>query len=161
MLAWCFCLFIMIIAFVLSWKILIWSLKLLFGMVLMFLIICTLLAIPVSAHEYDPSEIVLIGKVVHHEAGNQSELGKRLVADTILNRVESDKFPNTVAEVINQPGQYCNPTKYPPDGTYKIVAEEIYMRTNPKVLYFKAGGYHSFAVPIVKEGNHYFSGRNE
>lgn len=132
------------------------------GICILGIIILALFAsIDVGAYEYDPSEIVLIGKVVHHEAGNQSELGKRLVADTILNRVESDKFPNTVAEVINQPGQYCNPKKYPPDGTYKIVAEEIYMRTNPKVLYFKTGGYHSFAVPIIKEGKHYFSGRSE
>ena len=132
------------------------------GICILGIIILALFAsIDVGAYEYDPSEIVLIGKVVHHEAGNQSELGKRLVADTILNRVESNKFPNTVKDVINQPGQYCNPKEYPPDGTYKIVAEEIYMRTNSKVLYFKTRGYHSFAVPIVKEGNHYFSGRSE
>lgn len=112
-----------------------------------------------DAREYDPAEIVLIGKVVHHEAENQSELGKRLVADTILNRIESPNFPDTVEEVISQPGQYCDPTEYPPREIYTIVAEEIYTRTNNQVLYFKTKGYHSFATPIVKEGDHYFSGR--
>lgn len=112
----------------------------------------------VYAYEYDPKEIVLIGKVVQHEAGNQSELGKRLVADTILNRVESDAFPNTVYDVIMQPGQYCNPKKLPPNEIYKLVAEEIYSRTNDQVLWYRTKRYHTFGDPIVKEGNHYFSG---
>ena len=111
------------------------------------------------AYDYHPADIVLIGKVMHHEAGNQSELGKRLVIDTILNRVESDAFPNTVYDVIMQPGQYCNPKEFPPDGTYRLVAEEIYNRTNNKVLWYRTKRYHKYGKPIVKEGGHYFSGK--
>mgnify|MGYP002524306360 CR=1 FL=1 len=125
-------------------------------MVILFSILITL---RVSAMEYTPSDIVIIGKVVQHEAGNQSELGKRLVADTILNRVESGDFPNSVTEVINQPGQYCNPSKYPPEEVYLLVAEEMYRRTNNKVLWYRTKKYHSFGVPILQEGAHYFSGR--
>ena len=110
------------------------------------------------AYEYDPADIVLIGKVMQHEAGNQSELGKRLVIDTILNRVESERFPDTVYDVINQPGQYCNPKDFPPNEVYKLVAEEIYSRTNNEVLWYKTKGYHKYGDPILKEGNHYFSG---
>ena len=115
-------------------------------------------AFEIKAHEYDPADIVLIGKVVQHEAGNQSDLGKRLVCDTILNRVESENFPNTVYEVINQPGQYCNPKKFPPDDMYKLVAEEIYTRTNHEVLWYRTKRYHKYGTPLVVEGNHYFSG---
>ena len=119
----------------------------------------TLLIRTVHAYEYTPSEIVQIGKVVQHEAGNQSELGKRLVVDTILNRVESADFPNTVADVLGQSGQYCNPSEYPPKDIYGIIAQEIYVRTDTRVLWYRTKQYHKYGVPIVKEGNHYFSGK--
>ena len=133
----------------------------LWKVVLFVVLIWIFFAVTIHAREYDPAEIVLIGKLVHHEAENQSELGKRLVIDTVLNRVESPDFPDTVDEVISQPGQYCDPSDYPPREIYTLVAEEIYMRTNDKVLYFKTKNYHKFAKPIVKEGDHYFSGRDE
>lgn len=113
----------------------------------------------VQAYEYTPEEIVLIAKVVHHEAGNQPEIGKRLVCDTILNRVESERFPNTVKEVLDQPGQYCNPKKFPPDDyIYTIIAQEIYKRTNNQVYWYKTKGYHKYGTPILQEGSHFFSG---
>ena len=109
-------------------------------------------------YEYSPADIVMIGKVVNHEALNQSEMGQRLVIDTILNRVESDKFPNTVQEVINQPGQYCNPKEYAPQWMYSLIAQEMINRTNPDVLWYRTKKYHKFGDPIVVEGDHYFSG---
>lgn len=117
-----------------------------------------LMGVVANAHEYTPEDMVLIGKVVQHEAGNQSELGKRLVIDTILNRVDSERFPNSVKDVINQPGQYCKPRKYPPYDMYRLIAEELYFRTNPQVLWYRTKRYHSYGTPIIKEGNHYFSG---
>ena len=143
-----------IILFRFGWDL--WKLAAIFVFMAVILFICG--AVPTEAHEYDPADIVLIGKVVQHEAGNQSDLGKRLVCDTILNRVESENFPNTVYEVINQPGQYCNPKKFPPDGMYKLVAEEIYNRTNHEVLWYRTKRYHKYGTPLVVEGNHYFSG---
>ena len=113
----------------------------------------------VYGYEYTPEEIVLIAKVVHHEAGNQPEIGKRLVCDTILNRVESERFPNTVKEVLGQPGQYCSPKKFPPDDyIYTIIAQEIYKRTNNQVYWYKTKGYHTYGTPILQEGSHFFSG---
>ena len=112
----------------------------------------------VKAYEYTAEEMVMIGKVVQHEAGNQSELGKRLVIDTIMNRVESCKFPNTVKQVLEQPGQYCSPKKLPPDDMYRLIAEEIYFRTNNEVLWYRTNKYHKFGFPLIQEGAHYFSG---
>lgn len=111
-----------------------------------------------EAHEYTPEDIVMIAKVTQHEAGNQSELGKRLVIDTILNRVESERFPNSVNGVISQPGQYCKPRKFPPEDMYRLVAEELYFRTNGQVLWYRTKRYHKYGIPIIQEGNHYFSG---
>ena len=41
-------------------------------------------------------------RIVEAEAGGEDEIGKILVANVILNRVECDKFPDTVSEVIFQ-----------------------------------------------------------
>ena len=145
-----------ILFFRLGWDL--WKLGALFVLMALILFVCG--GVEADAHEYNPADIVLIGKVVQHEAGNQSDLGKRLVCDTILNRVESERFPNTVYEVINQPGQYCNPSKFPPKDMYKLVAEEIYNRTNHEVLWYRTKRYHKYGTPLIVEGNHYFSGGN-
>ena len=122
-------------------------------------LLCLYGGIKVNAYEYTPDDILFMGRVVQHEAGNQSELGQRLVIDTILNRVDSKEFPNTVTEVLTQPGQYCNPKEKPPIYIYKFIEDEIRLRTNSQVLWYRTNKYHSYGNPIIKEGNHYFSGR--
>lgn len=47
-------------------------------------------------------EMRMVAQLVQAEAGNQDLTGKRLVADVVLNRVDSERFPNTVEEVIFQ-----------------------------------------------------------
>ena len=125
---------------------------------IIFLIFMFLSTIKVYAYEYTPGDIILMGKVVQHEAGNQSELGKRLVIDTMLNRVESKDFPNTLTEVVLQPGQYCNPKEKASIEIYKLIEDEIRVRTNSQVLWFRKNRYHKYGIPLIKEGDHYFSG---
>lgn len=48
------------------------------------------------------AEMAMLAQLVQAEAGNQDLTGKRLVADVVLNRVESEQFPNTIREVIFQ-----------------------------------------------------------
>ena len=43
-------------------------------------------------------------KIAYAEAGNQGEDGQWLVMSVIINRVNSSEFPNTIHEVIYQPG---------------------------------------------------------
>lgn len=112
---------------------------------------------------YTDSEIELIALVTIAEAEGESELGKRLVIDTVLNRVESEGFPDTVEEVIYQPHQFtsmwngrtdrCTVT----DEVIKLVKEEIASKVCPDVLYFRTGYFHDFGTPLFAEGNHYFS----
>lgn len=54
--------------------------------------------------EYDiaPSELEVLCRIVEAEAGGEDEEGKLLVANVVLNRVNSDKFPDTVTEVVFQ-----------------------------------------------------------
>lgn len=56
--------------------------------------------------DYTQEELKLLACLVHAEAGNQSYEGKLAVANVVLNRVKSSKYPNTIEEVIYQPGQF-------------------------------------------------------
>lgn len=112
---------------------------------------------------FDEDEIKLIAKLVEAEAGNQSELGKRLVIDTVLNRVDHPNFPDTVNAVVYQPYQYSPATSGAIDlytateENIRLVEEEIERRTESEVVYFQGGGYPSYGVPLYCIGDHYFS----
>ena len=59
-----------------------------------------------DAFDYTDEELKLLACLVHAEAGNQSYEGKLAVANVVLNRVKSGKFPDTIKDVIYQPGQF-------------------------------------------------------
>lgn len=108
-------------------------------------------------------DAVLIAKLVLAEAEGEPEMGKRLVIDTVLNRLESEDFPNTVYDVIYQPYHYDPAWDgridlfSELDNAFKLVVDEIQNRTNSEVLYFRTENYHEFGTPMEKVGNHYFS----
>lgn len=52
------------------------------------------------------TDLNLLSKLVYGEARGEPYKGMVAVAATVLNRVASSKFPNTVAGVIYQPGAY-------------------------------------------------------
>lgn len=108
-------------------------------------------------------EIELIALVTMAEAEGESEEGKRLVIDTILNRVDSLYFPNTVYDVIYQQSQFSSMWNGRVDRCYvmndicELVLEECQSRTNYDTIFFTAGGYSKYGVPMFQVGNHYFS----
>ena len=54
---------------------------------------------------YDDAQLLM--KAAQAEAGNQGVTGQWLVMCVILNRVDSESFPNTVAGVLSQDGQFA------------------------------------------------------
>ncbi|WP_273127493.1 cell wall hydrolase [Bacillus weihaiensis] len=52
------------------------------------------------------SDFDLLARIVRAEAQSEPFEGKVAVADVVLNRVESPKFPNTIEKVIYQKGQF-------------------------------------------------------
>lgn len=58
--------------------------------------------------------IAVLERIVEAEAGNQGHRGKRLVANVIINRVKSPKFPSTIKGVVFAPRQFSPVT----DGAY-------------------------------------------
>lgn len=111
-------------------------------------------------------EIDLIALVTMAEAEGECEEGKRLVIDTILNRVDSDipYWPDTIAEVIYQKHQFTSMWNGRVDRCYvredirQLVIEELVSRTNTDVVYFTAGKYGKYGTPLFQVGGHYFSG---
>jgi spore germination cell wall hydrolase CwlJ-like protein len=59
-------------------------------------------------------ELTCLAKVVVHEAGNQSRAGQLAVAQVVMNRVRSPRFPNTICGVVMQRGQFFNVHAYNP-----------------------------------------------
>lgn len=52
--------------------------------------------------EVSESDYYWLTKIVEAEAGDQDEIGKILVVNVIINRVNSDRFPNNIKSVIFQ-----------------------------------------------------------
>ena len=112
---------------------------------------------------YDDLE--LLAYCTMAEAGNQEELGQRLVIDCILNRVDSPYFPDSVNAVIFQK----NPVQFavtvdgnlyrhePTEDIYRLIREEIADRTNTEVIYFNSIGFTKAGEQYAKVGAHYFS----
>lgn len=122
-----------------------------------------------DAYPSEPSmsqeDIELIALITMAEAEGECEEGKRLVIDTILNRVDSELsyFPDTVHDVIYQKNAFeavwngridrC----YVDEDICELVREELESRTNYDVMYFTAGAYGKYGTPMFAVGNHYFS----
>lgn len=108
-------------------------------------------------------EIELIARLTMAEAEGEPEEGQRLVIDSILNRMDSPSFPNTINNVIYQKNQYsamwngridrCVAT----DSLIELVEDELNERTDHSVVYFRTGHYSSYGSPVKKVGHHYFS----
>lgn len=111
----------------------------------------------------DDWEIEMIALLMVAEAEGESEYGKRLVIDTVLNRIDSEIFPNAAHNVIYQPNQYTSMWNGRADRVtfteydINLVVEEIMNRTNYDVIFFNANKYSDYGVPLFQEGNHCFS----
>lgn len=71
-----------------------------------------------------PEDYQILLKIVEAEAGICDEKGKILVANVILNRMESDEFPDSVKEVVYQPSQF-SPVANGSINTCKVSSETI------------------------------------
>lgn len=111
-------------------------------------------------------EEVALCNLAWAEARGEGTEGMRLVIDTVLNRVDNKKFPNSIIGVVYAPKQFSCihkghfKTKVPKKNKKNIlliVREETVRRKNSKVLYFTSRGYLKRTKPLFKYRNHYFS----
>lgn len=122
--------------------------------------------VPVSAEDipYDETTLDLLSRVIMHESGNQPLTGKMAVGNVILNRVNSSKFPNTVAEVIYSPNQFPGATNANPNAESILAARLVLEGANvvPNAYYFNGAGKSCWASRnkrlICTIGGHSFYG---
>lgn len=118
-----------------------------------------------TADPYFLTSEELVAVIVQAEAGNQSLEGMRLVADVILNRMDSPKFPDTAEEVIYAAGQFGPASDGGLERAAWNMSEDAYRavemewdrstRLNTGILYFNTSwdnGTNPFKV-----GDHWFS----
>ena len=60
----------------------------------------------IASRDWDAEESYMLMKIAMAEAEGESVEGKALVMLVVLNRVWSDGFPDTIEEVIFEPGQF-------------------------------------------------------
>ena len=109
-------------------------------------------------------EIQLLQKVVSAESRGESSETQYTVACVVLNRIESDIFPDTLAEVIVQSGQFAcveNGAVYSAPIT-ESVAEAVNKAldnntVDENVLWFRSGHYHGFHNRAFQLDRMYFS----
>lgn len=117
----------------------------------------------VHAEELSSNDISLIAKLISAEAENQSFDGKKLVASVVLNRLDSDIFPDTIEQIIFQNDQFSVikngawDKAIPLEEDYEVVLQELKHRSNKEILYFTAGNYGKYGEPVFQKGEHYFS----
>ena len=103
----------------------------------------------------------LLASIIFCEAGNQSFTGQVAVGAVVLNRMANEAYPDTMEEVIYQPGQFCPAGSgwldrvRSTDGYTESAmqaAEAALAGQNPigDCLYFHQGGYG------YQIGAHYF-----
>ena len=103
----------------------------------------------------------LLASIIFCEAGNQSFTGQVAVGAVVLNRMANEAYPDTMEEVIYQPGQFCPAGRgwldrvRSTDGYTESAmqaAEAALAGENPigDCLYFDQGGYG------YQIGAHYF-----
>jgi spore germination cell wall hydrolase CwlJ-like protein len=115
------------------------------------------------AEEAYLDSLELLAACVEAEAGNQGLEGKRLVADVILNRVDSPDFPDTIEGVITQPYAFTSywngmvSSVSISDETFQAVSMELEQRSNTELLFFTAYAYGEYGTPCLQVGDHYFS----
>ncbi len=115
------------------------------------------------AEELYCDSLELLAICAQAEAGNQPLIGRRMVADVILNRVDDPDWPDTIEGVITQRYQFSsywdggmNRVYEPDELTIKAVQMELKQRSWPGLYYFTAGGYGKYGTPWKKVGDHYF-----
>lgn len=117
-----------------------------------------------GADYYDADAVDLIARVITHESGNQPLEGKIAVGNVILNRVNSPSYPNTVYDVVYQPGQFPGATGYEPNAE-SVLAAKLCLDgavTAPGALFFNGAGKDCWAARnkalVATIGGHAFYG---
>jgi len=90
----------------------------------------------VIAKNITTEDINVLARLVWLEARGEDDLGQRAVVEVVLNRVISDKFPNTIKEVVYAKNQFTPAKKIPATVATSKEYKNVYyvLHTNKRIL---------------------------
>jgi N-acetylmuramoyl-L-alanine amidase len=100
---------------------------------------------------YNADDLYWLSRIVSCESGNQPLVGKIAVANVVLNRVRSSRFPDTVYDVIfqkNQFGPASSGSIYREPNEESVIAAKLAMdgaEALDNVLFFNRAGLSCYA----------------
>lgn len=109
--------------------------------------------------EFNDYDISLIERVTMSESSTQSYECQMAVAQTIINRIHSGRYGDTIESIVYEPNQYSTANNGDPSDSVKQAVQEV-LETHPypdTMIYFREGFYHKFAFDYEKFGVLYFS----
>ncbi len=121
------------------------------------------------ARSVSDQEIELLARAINGEARGEPYLGQVAVGAVVINRVISDKFPDSIESVIMQDGQFCavedGQINLRPSPTTRQAAQEAINGRDPtdRALYFynpdtsNEQAWMARRDVIVRIGNHVFA----
>lgn len=116
----------------------------------------------VITSDFTEEEIDLLSRCAQAEAGHGNYQAQIYVVNVILNRVNSDKFPNTIKEVIYQHGGELYQFTVVKNGAIENIASDDTvdnikdallfnkMTLPPNILFFHATGTESNCTPYIE-----------
>lgn len=111
--------------------------------------------------DYSEKDLEILAHVLAGECQPYSDQEQRLVGSVVLNRVEHDKYPDTIEEVVFQKGQYsCTKDgNYYREPTERNWANAKWLLENgsilPEYVIFQSGGKQGKNV-YLKTEHHYY-----
>ena len=102
-----------------------------------------------SRTTFTEQESLVLQKIAIAEAGIEGIGGMAFVMQTVINRMESNEFPNTIYEVVSQPGQFSSfengsyEKAIPTENSYKAL-ELLKILQNQGQLYFEITSENSW-----------------
>ena len=120
-------------------------------------IIMLFIVLSVHAQQIDEKELKCLALNIYHEARSEPPVGRYAVAWVTLNRVEHEKFPDTICKVVYQSGQFSWTEDGKSDKAYekeayseaRRIAENVYYQFNKIGKEDPTGGatfYHAVYV---------------
>jgi len=100
-----------------------------------------------QAHVSDDDQLLCLARAVYFEARGEPLEGQLAVAQTILNRVSSGRYPATICGVVRQPGQFTYSHGQPvkigqpwlrAQAIAVVAAEGMWQEVAPKAVSFHA-----------------------
>lgn len=118
---------------------------------------------PAIKCEVDIDDFKLMCRIVMNEAGGNSFKCQLAVAETIVNRVNSEYYPNNIYDVVYQPYQYSHANNGDvTDSVKEAVTQALEESTfDNSMVFFRDWYYHGFAEPYMEIDDMCFSLKKE